>query len=251
MTAITDNPERRQLAALGARLPRPAAILCISAHWTTQGATHLTAGPAPRTIHDFRGFPPELFAVTYPAPGSDALVERVRRLLGPERTRPDESWGFDHGTWGVLDLLFPGAYLPTVAMSLDMALPPAQHLALGQALAPLRDEGILIVGSGNVVHNLALWRQSAGTVPDWARDFQQRISRAVMEDDRHALTLLSADDRAAATAVNSGEHYLPLLYPCGARLPGDRVQVFNDTIDGALSMTSYLIGSPVTLDGVQ
>lgn len=251
MTVITDNPERRLLAALGQRLPRPAAVLCISAHWETIGSTHLTDGPAPRTIHDFRGFPPELYAMAYPAPGSDALVSRVRQLLGPEQAVLDDSWGFDHGTWGVLDLLFPGAYLPTVAMSLDMTLPPEQHFALGQALAPLRDEGILIVGSGNVIHNLALWRQSAGTVPEWAQDFRQRINAAVEAGDVAALTRFSADDRAAAAAVNSGEHYLPLLYPCGARLPGDAVQVFNDTIDGALSMTSYLIGQPVPLDEAQ
>lgn len=242
MTVITDSPARRELAALGQRLARPAAILCISAHWETRGGTRLTSGSAPRTIHDFRGFPPELYAVTYPAPGSDGLVRRAIELLGADRAAPDDSWGFDHGTWGVLDLLFPGAYLPTVAMSLDMTLPPDRHLALGRALAPLRDEGILIVGSGNVVHNLALWRQSAGTVPEWARDFQQRINRAVQAGDDEALTRFTAEDQAAAAAVNSGEHYLPLLYPCGARLPGDAVQVFNDTIDGALSMTSYLIG---------
>ena len=164
---------------------------------------------------------------------------------------PDDSWGFDHGTWGVLDLLFPGAYLPTVSMSIDMTLPPAQHFALGQALAPLRDEHVLIVGSGNVVHNLAMWRQSAGTVPDWALEFQQRINRAVVDADTDVLTGLPAGDRPADLAVNSGEHYLPLLYPCGARLPGDAVQVFNDTIDGSLSMTSYLIGQPVALGVAQ
>lgn len=251
MTVITDNPERARLATLGRALPRPEAVLCISAHWETAGATHLTGGSWPRTIHDFRGFPPELYALRYPAPGSAGLVSRVAGLLGTERTVVDEGWGFDHGTWGVLDLLFPGAYLPTVAMSLDMTRTPAEHLALGRALAPLRDERILIVGSGNVIHNLALWRQAAGTVPDWARDFQQRVNHAVIAGDHAALTRFAPDDQPAASAINSGEHYLPLLYPCGARLPGDAVEVFNDVIDGALSMTSYLFGAPVAIDDDQ
>jgi len=141
-----------------------------------------------------------------------------------------------------MDLLFPGEYLPTVAMSVDMTLPPERHLALGGALAPLRAEDVLIVGSGNVVHNLALWRRTAGTVPDWADDFRHRINRAVVENDTATLTSFPADDGQAAAAVNSAEHYLPLLYAVGARLPDDAVAVFNDTIDGALSMTSYRFG---------
>lgn len=254
MTMITDNPERRALAALGKRLgevqSRPSAILCITAHWETRGHTHLTAGDWPRTIHDFRGFPQELYDMRYPAPGSAGLVARVAELAGAQVV-PDESWGFDHGTWGVLALLFPGEAIPTVAMSLDRNLAPADHLALGRSLAPLRDEGVMIVASGNVVHNLALWRQSAGTVPAWADDFRTRINRAVSQDDHAALTTLAPDDEAAQAAVNSGEHYLPLLYTVGARLPGDEVGVFNDTVEGSLSMTSYLIGDPPLVAALQ
>lgn len=242
MTVLTDGPERRAWQQLGHRLPRPQAILVISAHWETKGKIHLTGGPAPRTIHDFAGFPQELHEIAYPAPGSPALVQRIIDLLGADRAVADESWGFDHGAWGVVLPMYPAAEIPLVEMSLDRSLPPAEHLAIAARLAPLRDEGVLIIGSGNVVHNLRLWRQLAGTVPAWARAFQDRINRAVSAADSAALTAFAAADEAASAAINSGEHYLPLLYPFGARLPGDGTAVFSDTIDGALSMTSYLIG---------
>jgi 4,5-DOPA dioxygenase extradiol len=242
MTVITDGPERRAWQALGLALPKPLAILVISAHWETRGKVHLTAGPNPRTIHDFGGFPQDLFDIQYPAPGSDWLVGRVEALLGTDRVVRDESWGFDHGSWGVVRPMYPDADVPLVEMSLDRALTQGEHLALARKLAPLRDEGVLIVGSGNVVHNLRLWRQLAGTQPSWAVEFQQRINDAVVADDAAVLTQFLPDDQAAQAAVNSAEHYLPLLYAVGARLPGDEVAVFSDNVDGALSMTSYLIG---------
>lgn len=242
MTVISDVPERRGLEALGRALPRPQAILVISAHWETHGATHVTEGAAPRTIHDFRGFPEELYAIQYPAPGAPALVGRVDELLGPGRMMRDDSWGFDHGAWGVVQPMFPAADIPLVAMSLDRSLTMAQHLALGQALAPLRDEGVLMVGSGNIVHNLALYGQSRGTRPEWAEEFRARINCAVIDDDHAALSEFAQGDEAAAKAINSAEHYLPLLYAVGARLQGDEVTIFNDTLDGALTMTSMLIG---------
>ncbi|MFM5886105.1 MAG: 4,5-DOPA dioxygenase extradiol [Novosphingobium sp.] len=250
MTTISDVPERRAWQALGQALARPAAILVISAHWETQGRIHLTAGDAPRTIHDFSGFPPELYAVQYPAPGSAALIERIEALLGAERIVRDESWGFDHGAWGVVLPMFPDADVPMIEMSLDRAMTPEAMIELGRKLAPLRDEGVLLIGSGNVVHNLRLWRQFAGTRPDWAVAFQERINAAVGSSDHAVLTAFAPDDQAAAAAVNSAEHYLPLLPIVGARLPGDDVGVFNDTIDGALSMTAYLIGDTALLAGV-
>lgn len=250
MTVISDVPERRAWQALGPRLPRPRAILVISAHWESQGASHVTEGERPRTIHDFGGFPDELFAIQYPAPGSAELVDRIEALLGPDRIRRDASWGFDHGSWGVILPMFPEADVPMVQLSIDRSLSLGEHLAIGAALAPLRDEGVLIVGSGNVVHNLRLWRQFAGTRPPWALDFQLRINHAVVAGDHAALTEFATEDQAAAAAINSAEHYLPLLYAAGARLPGDAVGVFNDTIDGALSMTSYLIGEPALLEGI-
>jgi 4,5-DOPA dioxygenase extradiol len=241
MTVITDGPERRAWQALGNALPRPKAILVVSAHWETHGKTHVTTGPAPRTIHDFRGFPPELFAMQYPAPGSAELVERIATLL-PDQVSRDDSWGFDHGAWGVVQPMYPDADTPMVEMSLDRALPPDGHIAIGAALAPLRDEGVLLIASGNVIHNLALWRESAGTQPDWALEFRDRINAAVVAGDHAALTRFAPHDQAAAKAINSAEHYLPLLYAIGARLPGDAVGTFNDNVDGALSMTSYLFG---------
>lgn len=243
MTTITDGPERRAWQALGRSLPRPRAILVITAHWETQGRTHLTAGENPRTIHDFGGFPQALYDVQYPAPGCDWLIGRVEKLLGTDRVERDETWGFDHGAWGVILPMFPAADIPLVAMSLDRSLSPAEHLALGERLAPLRDEGVLVIGSGNIVHNLALWRQSAGTQPQWATAFRDAMNTALEHGDRQALVLAAlGGDPDAALSVNSGEHFLPLLYVAGACLPDDRTRIFNDTIDGALSMTSVAFG---------
>ncbi len=254
MTMITDNPERHAFEGLGSAfgraLPRPKAILCVSAHWETQGRIHLTADAHPRTIHDFRGFPPELYEMRYPAPGSGWLVGRIEALLGADRVARDTSWGFDHGTWGTLLPMFPEADIPVVAMSLDRTMTPEQHLATARALAPLRDEGVLLVGSGNVVHNLGLYRQSIGTVPDWADRFRTRINTALLASDDKALIQFAADDDEAAKAINSAEHYLPLLYTAGARLPGDQVGLFNDTVDGALSMTSVMLGDTSVLTAV-
>ena len=250
MATISDVPENRAWRALGRVLPRPRAILAISAHWETQGASHVTAQPQPPTIHDFRGFPPELYAINYPAPGSAELVARVEHLLGAQPVVRDTAWGFDHGAWGVVQPMFPEADIPLVEMSLDRSLGLTEHLALGERLAPLRDEGVLIVASGNLVHNLALWRESAGTVPAWADAFRRRINAAILADDRAALTHFSPGDEAAAKAINSGEHYIPLLYAIGARRPGDEARLFSDNLDGALSMTSVLFGDAALLDGV-
>lgn len=241
MTMITDGPDLHGMREAGARLPQPKAILCVSAHWQTQGQSHVTMGERPRTIHDFGGFPDELYQVQYPALGSDWLVERIEELAGSQIAR-DATWGFDHGVYGVVLPLLGRSDIPTVNFSLDRRLTPDQHLELAARLAPLRDEGVLILASGNVVHNLALWRAAMGTQPDWAVEFQSRINRAVVAGDLAALTRFAADDEAAAKAINSAEHYLPLLYAVGARLPGDEVAIFNDTVDGALSMTSYVIG---------
>ena len=250
MTVITDVPERRAIEALGQVLPRPQAILIVSAHWQSQGRTLLTADERPRTIHDFGGFPDELFAIQYPAPGAPWLVERVAELLGEERIARDREWGFDHGAWGVARPLFPDASVPMVAMSIDRSLDAAGHIALGERLASLREEGVLLIASGNIVHNLRTWRQTQGTRPVWAAEFQGRINAAVIADDRAALTRFAPDDEAAALAINSAEHYIPLLYTVGARLPGDAVGLFNDTIDGSMSMTSVLVGDTQLLTGV-
>jgi 4,5-DOPA dioxygenase extradiol len=250
MTVITDVPARRAWQALGRVLPRPRAIVVVTAHWETQGRTHVTAESWPRTIHDFRNFPQALHDIRYPAPGSPELAARIVELLGPERAAADTSWGFDHGAWGVVQPMYPAADIPMVAMSLDRARDPHEHFAIGRALAPLRDEGVLIVASGNIVHNLALWRESAGTRPDWAEEFRARSNAAILAGDDAALMRFAPGDDAAHLAINSGEHYLPLLHALGARRPGDGTALFSDTLDGALSMTSVLIGDTALLAGI-
>lgn len=242
MTVITDNPEVRAMRALGQALERPSAILLISAHWESRGASHVTAQPHPPTIHDFRGFPADLYAIRYPAPGNERLIDRIADLAAPQAVARDQDWGFDHGAWGVIQPMFPDADVPMVEMSLDRALDAPGHVALASRLAALRDEGVLVVGSGNVIHNLSLWRESAGTRPVWALDFQARSNAAIRAGDLAALTSFAPDDRAAALAINSGEHYLPLLYPLAMRKPDEPVAIFNDSIDGSLSMTSVIIG---------
>ena len=242
MNVITPSPEHANWIALGQALPRPRAILAVSAHWETSGASHVTSEPAPRTIHDFGGFPDELFAIQFPAPGDPALAHRVAALVGGDRIRGDQTWGFDHGSWGVVRPMYPAADVPMIQLSLDRSLSHEQHLALAQKLAPLRDEGVLIIASGNVVHNLREYFRTRGTRPAWALDFQARITAAVRAGDETALTSFAPGDEAAELAINSAEHYLPLLYAVGSRLPGDEIGVFNDTIDGALTMTSYLFG---------
>lgn len=247
MTVITDNAEIRALRALGAALsnsgPRPRAVLVISAHWETKGKTHLTAQASPPTIHDFGGFPQELYEVQYPAPGAPWLLDRIEQLAGADTIARDSDWGFDHGAWGVVQPLFPSADVPMVAMSLDRTRDAEGHLDLARKLAPLRDEGVLVIGSGNVIHNLALWRQSQGTQPDWASDFRARSNAAILAGDLAALTRFAPDDSAAAQAINSAEHYLPLLYPLAMRRDEEPIALFNDTLDGALSMTSVIVGT--------
>ncbi|WP_066761897.1 4,5-DOPA dioxygenase extradiol [Croceicoccus pelagius] len=249
MTMITENVERRGMEELGRRLTRPDAILAVTAHWETRGETRLTSGTAPHTIHDFRGFPQELYDMRYAAPGSPDLARRAAELIGDDAVL-DETHGFDHGVWGTLMPMFPDACIPVVAMSVDMTLNGEGHRQIGERLAPLRDENVLIVGSGNVIHNLMLWRQTAGTEPDWAVDFRKRTNTALLERRDAALTGFAPDDKAAQAAINSGEHYVPLLYPLGTRQTDDDVAVFNDTMDGALTMTSVIWGDAALVEGL-
>lgn len=242
MNAIEDNPWRRAWAQAGQRLPRPRAILCISAHWETRGVA-VSASPAPPTIHDFGGFPQALFDVQYPAPGDPALAARVAGLLAPEPVRQDPARGMDHGAWGVLAPMYPQADIPVVQLSLDRTKPNAWHYEAGRRLAPLRDEGVLIVGSGDIVHNLRAVDFRRGVAPDWAVRFNEAAKTMIEAGDHRPLIDWEQLGPDAAMAINSAEHYLPLLYVLGAADAGERPDFFNDDVFAAISMTSVVFGA--------
>src|SRR5882762_9626213 len=186
MNTLERNKYTESWRALGESIPRPKAILCVSAHWYTEG-TAVTAMREPKTIHDFYGFPQALFDVRYPAPGDPQLASRVRELLEPVEVRLDESWGLDHGTWSVLKHAYPGAEIPVVQLSIDGTQPPQFHYEVGKRLAPLRDEGVLVAGSGNVVHNLRLMKRAGGAPFDWAVRFNERIREALASRNHRVL----------------------------------------------------------------
>ena len=241
MNAVEDNDWARAWYALGKLLPRPRAILCISAHWQTAGI-RVCSADKPRTIHDFGGFPPALYRIEYPAPGDPALAERVAGLIDPVLEPVlDAKYGLDHGAWQVLLHLFPDADVPVVQLSLDLRRPGLQHFAIGQMLAPLRDEGVLVLGSGNIVHNLRMVDSRNPTPPDWALAFRDRVNGHIAAGEFRALADFEslADARLAAPTP---EHYLPLLYALALARPGDDLELFNDDVWSTLSMTSLAIG---------
>lgn len=213
MNAILDNRYSRAWGALGADLPRPRAILAVSAHFQSRGVA-VTAMEQPRTIHDFGGFPPALYQMQYPAPGSPELAQRVAQLLAPQAVYLDrEHWGLDHGSWSVLVHLFPEANIPVVQLSLDVHKTPAEHYQLAQALRPLRDEGVMIIGFGNIVHNLyRVVREDHAPAYPWAERFNTAVRSALERGDHAALCNWQALDPEAALSVPTDEHYLPLLY---------------------------------------
>jgi 4,5-DOPA dioxygenase extradiol len=241
MNAVEDNEFSRAWIKVGSDLPVPRAVVCISAHWETEG-TQVNAMEKPKTIYDFYGFPPELYAVKYPAPGSPALAQQLCSMLTPLPVKLDNSWGLDHGAWSVLCRLFPHADIPVIQLSLDVLKSARAHYDLGKQLKPLRDEGILILGSGNVVHNLRIlnWNDSAY---DWAVEFDAKVARWVLEDDHESAIEYHLQGSQAALAVNSAEHYKPFLYILGAREPGEAVTFFAQKVTlGSISMRSMLIG---------
>ncbi|MCX6033459.1 MAG: 4,5-DOPA dioxygenase extradiol, partial [Chloroflexi bacterium] len=204
LNAIEDNEFSRAWIAVGKALPTPKAILCVSAHWETRG-TQVTAMEKPRTIYDFYGFPPELYAMTYPASGSPELARRVRDLAGGDEITLDLTWGLDHGAWSVLKRLFPYADVPVIQLSLDVAKTAQAHYDLGRQLRPLRDEGILILGSGNIVHNLHMV-VFEDTTYDWAVAFDGKVKQWILDDAHEPIIHYEKHGRQAALAINSAEH---------------------------------------------
>lgn len=246
MNIVEDNAWSRGFRALPELLPRPKAILAISAHWFVDG-TFLTSNAQPKTIYDFSGFPPELYEVSYPAPGKLDLAKRVRTLLGEERAALASDWGLDHGTWSVLHWMFPEADIPVVQLSIDQRLDPRRHYELGRSLAELREEGVLVLGSGNVVHNLrdAFGRMRTGSreTPDWARRFDDAVKRGMTERDTEALLALWPDSDDGRSAHPSPDHWLPMLYVYGATDDRDRVRFPTEGFDmGSISMRNALFG---------
>jgi 4,5-DOPA dioxygenase extradiol len=239
LNAIEENEFNRTWHHIGEIIPKPTAILSISAHWLTK-KTAVTGDQRPQTIHDFWGFPQELFDVEYRASGSMELIERVKQVV-PD-VEVDLKWGLDHGTWSVLNPMFPSAKIPVVQMSLSQTLDFTGHYELGQALKPLRDEGVLILGSGNIVHNLreAVFRDAAF---DWAVEYDEMVKQWILNRDHKKIISLNGHGKSAMLSVNSGEHYLPLLCILGASEPDEKVQFFCEKVTlGSISMRCVQIG---------
>jgi 4,5-DOPA dioxygenase extradiol len=244
MNALYDNAWTKAWTNIGRSIPTPKAILCISAHWYVSELS-VTAMQNPRTIHDFGGFPRELFEVEYPAQGSLGLAERLSELLGDEVRLDRESWGLDHGTWSVLAHVFPDADIPVVQLSIHDAHPGGFHYDLARRLAPLRDEGVLIIGSGNIVHNLHAYAWGNADLPplDWAVRFDEFVRKAIMEENHEPLIEYESLGGDAVLSAPTPDHYLPLLYVLGTADSGESVSFPVSGFDGSsISMTAVQIG---------
>lgn len=244
MNAVSKNIYTDGWKTIGTSIPRPRAILAVSAHWYIPGCG-VTVNAAPPTIHDFGGFPHELYEVNYPAPGSPELARRVKDLLSPLDLPLDESWGLDHGTWSVLTHVFPQADIPVVQLAIDDRQPPSYHYELGKRLAPLREEGVLVVGSGNLVHNLHsyAWGRDGVDAYDWASRFEQQVRGLLLAGDDAAIVAYEKLGRDAMFSVPTPDHYLPLLYVLGLRRSDDPVSFPVVGVDGgSVSMLSVRFG---------
>ncbi len=246
MNAIEENSFVQGFRETARKLPKPTAIVSISAHWETKG-TQVTAMQSPQTIHDFGGFPQALFDVQYPAPGSPELAKTVQELLEPTQVALDQNWGLDHGTWTTLIHFFPKADVPIIQLSLDYTLTPQQHYDLAKKMQILRSKGVLIVGSGNIVHNLGLvdfrniTKENYGY--DWAIEARELTSKWILEGNHTLLIDFKNQGKALNLAVPTSEHYLPLLYILALQEKTDKLELFNDKlVAGSLSMTSLIIG---------
>jgi 4,5-DOPA dioxygenase extradiol len=244
LNAIQKTVYSEAWSALGRSIPTPKAILCISAHWYLQG-TRVTAMTHPRTIHDFGGFPAELYQVTYPAPGDPGLAKHVAELLQPINVLLDEDWGLDHGTWSVLCHVFPDANIPVVQLSIDETKSADFHYNLARQLLPLREEGVLIVGSGNIVHNLHTyaWGRHATQPFDWATSFESKVKDLLLRREHAPLIKYELFGREALLAIPTPEHYLPLLYIIALCRKEDGLTFPVEGMDGgSISMLSVKVG---------
>lgn len=239
MNAIEDNEFTREWKAIAASLPRPKAILCVSAHWYTDG-TRVMKDPSPKTIYDMVGFPKALYEIIYNAPGAPELAEKAKSLI----THPtvfDSSWGFDHGTWSVLHIMYPERNIPVFQLSIDGRAPAEEHFRIGQELASLRNEGVMILGSGNVVHNLRRVQMNMKDGFDWAQTFDNYIKQRITDRRFEDVVHHTRAGESAAFAFPTPDHYYPLLYVLGAADDNDNLSVHSAAcIMGALSMTSFV-----------
>ena len=238
MNAIEENEFSQKWTELGKTLAKPAAVLCISAHWYTHG-TRVNNAQEPRMIYDMYGFLDELYRVRYPAPGSPQTAGKIEELLG-SAVQVDNSWGIDHGTWSVLRRIFPGADVPLLQLSVNADAASEEHFAFGRMLRPLREQGVMIVGSGNIVHNLARvdWRMQGGY--DWADEFDLYIRDAILAGNSEDVVHCERAGAAAKYAFTTPDHFLPLLYTLGAAYESDKIDIFCEKrMSGGLSMTSY------------
>lgn len=246
MNAIEENEFVEGFRTLSSSIPKPKAILVISAHWLTDG-TFVTAMERPPTIHDFGGFPKALFDVEFPAPGDPMLAKQVQSLVKTQTVKLDYEWGLDHGTWSVIKHIYPKADVPIVQLSMDYKNSPEQHYLLAKELVPLRSQGILIIASGNIVHNLRMvaWdRLNEVYGFDWAIEVNQKVKDWITTNDIKSLLSIRSKGKEFEWAIPTNEHYLPLLYTIGTRLESDSVSFFNDKpVAGALTMTSVRFDS--------
>jgi 4,5-DOPA dioxygenase extradiol len=247
MNGIENNEFSAQWEKLGREIPQPVAVLCISAHWLTRG-THVTAMANPKTIHDFGGFPQELFQVQYPAPGSPLIAKETAALIKQTNVGLDHDWGLDHGCWTVVKHMYPQANIPVLQMSIDFHQPASYHYSLGKELQALRKRGVLIMGSGNMVHNLRMVAWDKFNVPnygfDWAQEMNNTFKKLIASKDHKPLLDYQSLGKAALLAIPSPDHYYPLIYSLALQDEKDEVEFFNDRlVAGSLTMTSVKISS--------
>lgn len=247
MNAIEDNEFSLRWKTMAKEIPQPKAVLCISAHWLTRG-THITAMDNPATIHDFGGFPQKLFDVQYPAPGNAALAAETKNLITKTQVGLDHDWGLDHGTWSIIKQMYPEANIPVLQLSIDYYQSPQYHYDLAKELSALRDKGVLIVGSGNMVHNLGMIdfsriNDTAGYGYDWTLELNELFKKHINECNHQALIKWESLHKSVKLGIPTPDHYLPLLYTLALQKNNEGTVYFNDkAVAGSLTMTSVKIG---------